>query len=67
MSSTGKGHHGASMGGVERSPDRRRRDAQRRKRQAAMWARKSGPVVTRTLDTLTAAERIRYGFTEPPA
>lgn len=55
------------MGGVERSPDRRRREAQRRKRQEAIWARKSGPLITRTVDTLTAAERTRYGFIEPPA
>ena len=53
------------MGGVERSPDRRRREAQRRKRQEARWAKKSGPVVARTADTLTPEERARYGFNGP--
>ena len=64
MSGTGNGHHGTSMGGVERSPDRRRREAQRRKRQDARWAKKSGPVVTRAADSLTPEERARYGLNE---
>jgi hypothetical protein len=64
MSGVGKGHHGTSMGGVERSPERQRREAERRRRQEASWARKAGPAVTRSVESLTPEERVRYGFDE---
>ena len=38
------GHTGTSLGGIEFSPDRRRRDAERRKRQEKYWASRSGEV-----------------------
>ena len=39
------GHWGTSLGGgLEYSPERRKRDVARRKRQEAAWAAKSGPV-----------------------
>ena len=38
--------YGQSMG-MEKSPERRKREAARRKRQEKRWARKSGPVATR--------------------
>jgi hypothetical protein len=46
----GKGHVGTSLGGTESSPERRKRDAAKRKRQDDRWAKRSGPVVTRRLD-----------------
>jgi hypothetical protein len=44
MSGGKKGNTGASMGGVEVSRERRKRDAKKRKRQEERWAAKSGPV-----------------------
>jgi hypothetical protein len=39
------GHWGTSLGGrLELSPERRKRDAARRRRQEKAWASKSGPV-----------------------
>jgi hypothetical protein len=38
---------GVSMGGIEVSPERARRAAQRRRAQERRWARKSGPVTVR--------------------
>jgi hypothetical protein len=40
------GNKGASMGGLEKSPARRKREAVRRRREEARWAAKSGPVVS---------------------
>lgn len=38
------GHWGTSLGGnLERSPERRKRDAAKRRRQEKAWASKSGP------------------------
>lgn len=34
------------MGGLEKSPARRKRDAAKRRRQEERWAAKSGPVVS---------------------
>jgi hypothetical protein len=41
-----KGHSGTSLGGVEKSPARRKRDAARRRRQDQATAAKSSPVTT---------------------
>jgi hypothetical protein len=38
------GNRGASLGGLEVTPDRRKREAKRRKRQEQAWAAKAGPV-----------------------
>jgi hypothetical protein len=46
-----KGQRGASMGGMETSSTRRRRDARRRRAQDAAWAGRSGPVTTRFVQT----------------
>jgi len=40
------GSKGASMGGLETSPQRRKRDAAKRRRQEKRWAARSGPVVS---------------------
>ena len=40
------GNKGASMGGLEKSPARRKREADRRRREEERWAAKSGPVVS---------------------
>lgn len=45
-----KGHSGASMGGMESSPARRKRMAARRRREEARWAARSGPVTVRRVD-----------------
>lgn len=39
-----QGHVGTSLGGMEFSPDRKKQDAARRKRQEKRWASKSGEV-----------------------
>ena len=39
-----KGHTGTSLGGTEFSPDRKKRNAERRKRQEKRWASRSGEV-----------------------
>jgi hypothetical protein len=38
------GHVGTSLGGMEFSPERKRRDAQKRQRQEKRWASRSGEV-----------------------
>jgi hypothetical protein len=38
------GNRGASMGGLEVTPARRKREAKRRKRQEQAWSAKAGPV-----------------------
>ena len=38
---------GAQTGGMEKSPQRKNREAQRRRRQEAGWAAKAGPVTVR--------------------
>jgi hypothetical protein len=40
------GNKGASMGGLEKSVPRRKREAARRRREEKEWAAKSGPVVS---------------------
>jgi len=48
------GKTGASLGGgTELSPERRRRAAAKRVREEKRWAKKSGPVKTRTVDPAT--------------
>src|SRR5206468_12300315 len=41
-----EGHTGASLGGFDKSPKRRKRDAARRRREEKRWAAKSGPVTS---------------------
>ncbi len=40
------GNRGASMGGVEISPKRRKKDATKRRAEEAAWRTKSGPVTS---------------------
>jgi hypothetical protein len=40
------GNKGASMGGLEKSPTRRKREAAKRRHEEKQWAAKSGPVVS---------------------
>jgi hypothetical protein len=42
----GKGRTGASLGGFDKSPKRRKRDATKRRREEKRWAAKSGLVVS---------------------
>ena len=44
-----KGNLGQSAG-TEKSPERKKRDAARRKREEAKWARRSGPVTVRWVE-----------------
>ena len=44
---------GASMGGLEKSPKRRKREAERRRREENNWASKSGPVISYVDPSLT--------------
>jgi len=44
---------GASLGGIEMSPERRRRQAAKRKREEKRWAKKCGPVTVRFVDPAT--------------
>lgn len=39
------GHYGTSMGGVEKSPRRKKREAARRRAEERSWAARNGPVV----------------------
>jgi len=48
MPNTGK--PGVSMGGLETSPKRRKRDREKRKRQEERWAAKSGPVIVKRIE-----------------
>ena len=47
------GRTGASLGGVESSPERRSRQAAKRKREEKRWAKRSGPVTVRFVDPQT--------------
>lgn len=44
-----KGHTGTSLGGVEATPARRRREARRRRDEEARWAALAGPVEVRAI------------------
>lgn len=48
-----KGRTGASLGGAESSPERRKRQAAKRKREEKRWAARSGPVTVRFVDPAT--------------
>jgi hypothetical protein len=45
-----KGRTGSSLGGAETSPERRKRDAAKRRREEKRWAKRSGPVTVRFVD-----------------
>lgn len=51
-----KGHVGTSLGGTEFSPDRKKREAERRKRQEGYWASRSGEVRVSRVETEEPAE-----------
>ena len=52
-----KGHTGTSLGGVEVSAARRKRQAKKRAAEEKRWAAKAGPVIVRRVDP----ETIRKG------
>jgi hypothetical protein len=55
------GRTGSSLGGgVETSPERRKRQADKRRREEKRWAKRSGPVTVRHVDpaTLRPGERL---------
>lgn len=52
----GKGNVGTSLGGIEFSPERKKRDAARRKRQEERWAARSGEVRVSRVDPEESAE-----------
>jgi hypothetical protein len=41
---------GTNTGSVERSPERAKREARKRRRQEAAWAARNGPVTVRRVD-----------------
>lgn len=53
---TSQGKQATSTGAIEQSPERRKRQANRRRNQEARWAAKSGAVTTRQM---TNDERAR--------
>ena len=52
----GKGRTGSSMGGLESSPQRKKRDRKKRKREEERWAAKSGPVVVKRIEDESAPQ-----------
>jgi hypothetical protein len=57
-----RGPQGTSMGALETSAERRKREARNRRRQEKRWASKSQAVMTRRVEELTVEERARYGL-----
>jgi hypothetical protein len=51
-----KGHVGTSLGGAEFSPDRKKRDAEQRKRQEKYWASRSGEVRVSKIEPVDSVE-----------
>jgi hypothetical protein len=52
---------GTSMGGLEETPERKKRHANARKKQEQRWAAKSGPVNVYYRDPVTGEEREQHG------
>ena len=57
MSGTRRGKQGTSTSGIEKSPERRKREAKRRRRQEERWAARSGEVTARQMEELSPEER----------
>ena len=53
--------------GLEKSPERRRREAEARKRQERRWARKSGPVTVRFQCPACGGDHPRAEYPTGPA
>jgi len=51
-----------STSGIEKSLERRKREANRRRRQEDRWAAKSGGVTARRMEGLSPEERERLGL-----
>jgi hypothetical protein len=47
MSRSSDGQTGTSLGGLDLSPERRKREEQRRRKQEKAWAAKASPVTVR--------------------
>lgn len=62
MSGVRRGRQGTQTSAVEKSPARRKREAERKRRQEERWAKKSGAVVERSIEDLTDEERRRLGL-----
>jgi hypothetical protein len=62
MSGTKRGKQGTSTSGIEKSPERRKREAKRRRRQEERWAAKSGDVTAYRIEDLSAEDRARLGL-----
>jgi hypothetical protein len=62
MSGTKRGKQGASTSGIEKSPERRKREAKRLRGQEERWAAKSGEVTARRIEDLSPEERARLGL-----
>lgn len=62
MSGVKRGKQGTRTSVVEKSPARRKREADRKRRQEERWARKSGAVVERSIEDLSDEERRQLGF-----
>jgi hypothetical protein len=46
LATVSKGYTGTSLGGIDKSPKRRKRDEAKRRHEEKRWAAKSGPVVS---------------------
>lgn len=62
MSGVRRGRQGTQTSVVEKSPARRKRELERKRRQEERWAKKSGAVVERSIEDLTDEERRRLGL-----
>lgn len=62
MSGVRRGRQGTQTSVVEKSPSRRKREADCKRRQEERWAKKSGAVVERSIEDLSDEERRQLGF-----
>jgi hypothetical protein len=65
MSGTKRGKQGTSTSGITKSPDRRKLEAKRLRRQEERWAAKSSEVSARPIEDLSPEERARLGLFSP--
>ena len=62
MGATKRGKQGTSTSAIEKSPERRKREAKRRLRQEERWAARSGQVTARRIEDMSDEERANLGL-----
>lgn len=62
MSGVKRGRQGTQTSVVEKSPARKKREAERKRRQEERWTKESGTVVERSIEYLSDEERRQLGF-----